>query len=719
MTCYRDHVANLTEVHLQAMNLCAEQIHVQADDLLADPMRFLHLISKHKVVYTFGPNFFLGRLRDSIASNDSCAHQIDLSHLRAFISGGESNVVETCAALTQQLRAYGIRGDVIRPGFGMTETCAGSIYSRSCPSYDRARRLEFACLGSCVPGIRMRVVDDSGTPTTVGEIGDLQVTGPIVFKEYFNNPEATEAAFSSDGWFISGDRAYLDADSNLNLTGRSKDTIITNGVKFSSHGIETAIEEEHIAAIAPSFTVTFPYRPAGSETEQIVVIYNGEYALDDHATRFEATNAIAKITGLTTGAKPYEVLALPQANLEKTSLGKISRTKVKKAYETGDYSVFQAENTRYLEAYRASTWHNPTTSTEKSLASIFSETLEIPAPDIDASASIFELGITSFNLIAVKSKIQKDLAPDRDLPFGILLGEPTIAGIGAAIDTELSKPRAYDPVVPLQTQGHKTPLWCVHPGSGDILVFIALSQQFTDRPVYALRTRGYNPGEPFFSGPAEAAETYAKHIKLTQPTGPYAIAGYSLGSTLGFEVAKRLRQQGEEVRFLASIDYPPFISGYVRDLNWIDVLLHIAFFLELIDERTMVYITPLLHTKTRDEALDYILSIADLERVHALAVDKTKLGLISDIAEAFRVGVIDYEPTSGVQQMDVFVADPPTYAAKDRADWRTNRLGRWCELSEEKPVFHDCEGIHAKMLNKEFIGDFTKKLKAAMRRRGV
>lgn len=703
------------------MNLSAEQVHVQATDLLADPMKFLHLLSKHKVAYTFGPNFFLGRLRDTIASSDSRSQQFDLSHLRAFISGGESNVVETCAALTQQLQLYGVDGDVIRPGFGMTETCAGSIYSRSCPSYDQERRLEFACLGSCVPGIQMRVVDESGAPTAAGEVGDLQVTGPIVFREYFNNPEATKAAFSSDGWFMSGDRAYLDADSNLNLTGRSKDTIITNGVKFSSHEIETAIEEEHIAVVAPSFTVAFPHRPQGSETERIVVVYSSECATDDHATRFEATNAIAKITGLTTGAKPYEVFPLPKANLEKTSLGKISRTKVKKAYEAGEFSTFQAENTQSLEAYRASTWRTPTTSTEKSLTEIFSGMLEIPAPEIDASTSIFELGITSFNLIAVKSQIQRALAPDRDLPFGILLRDPTIAGIGAAIDTELSKPRAYDPVVPLQTQGHKTPLWCVHPGSGDILVFIALSQQFTDRPVYALRTRGYNPGETFFSGPAEAADTYTKHIKLTQPLGPYAIAGYSLGSTLGFEVAKRLRQQGDQVQFLASIDYPPFISGYVRHLNWIDVLLHIAFFLELIDEPTMVDITPTLHAQAdnRDAALDFILGIADPDRVHALAVDRAKLALISDIAEAFRVGVVDYEPTPGVEQMDVFVADPPTYAAKDRQDWRDNRLGRWCELSEERPVFHDCEGIHAKMLNKEFIGEFVKKLKAAMRRRGV
>ena len=713
-----DHVANLTEIHLQAMNLCAEQVHVQAAEVLADPLQFLRLLETHKVNYTFAPNFFLAMLRDKLASHPDFP-LLDLSALRAFISGGESNVVETCKSLTEQLYRHGIRGDIIRPGFGMTETCAGSIYSRSCPSYDIEKRLEFASLGSCIPGIEMRVVNEEGVRLGPGEVGDLQVTGPVVFQGYHNNPDATKSAFSKDGWFISGDRAFLDKNRNLNLTGRSKDTVITNGVKFSSHEIETAIENEGIVGVTPSFTVVFPHRPIGSETERTCVVYNPEYDEDDTKARFQVTNAIAKIVGLSTGSKPSHVLPLPKSHLEKTSLGKISRTKVKSAFESGKYQVFEDENDRKLTAFRASIWAGPESEIETGMVDIFGRLLEIPPSSIDVHSSIFELGVSSFNLIAVKQQIQAELAPERDLSFGILLSDPTIRGISSAVDAELLKPREYQPVIPLQTQGTKTPLWCVHPGSGDILVFIQLAQQFADRPVYALRTRGYNPGEEFFRGPEEAANTYCEHIRMTQPKGPYAIAGYSLGSTLAFEVSKRLREQGCEVKFLASIDYPPFISGYVAHLNWTDVLLHISFFLELIDEGTMVEITSSLHQRSRDEALEYVLQIADQQRLAALACDKAKLALISDIAEAFRVGVTDYEPTKGVQHMDIFVADPPTYAAKNREDWRANRLGRWKELSDTEPVFHECLGIHAKMLNKEYISDFTKKLKAAMKRRGL
>lgn len=273
--------------------------------------------------------------------------------------------------------------------------------------------------------------------------------------------------------------------------------------------------------------------------------------------------------------------------------------------------------------------------------------------------------------------------------------------------------------MPLQTSGSKTPLFCIHPGSGDILVFIALAAHFPTRPVYAIRTRGYNSGERVFYSIEETADTYAEHIRKVQPQGPYAIAGYSLGSTLAYEVGKRLEAQGQEVRFLASIDYPPHIAHYVQGLNWIDVLLHIAFFLELIDEATMVDITPHLHTLDRTAASSHILAIGDQARIAALALDSDRLTSISDIAENFRVHCETYAPVGKVEKLDIFVADPPTYAAEDRRDWRENKLGRWADFSRQEAEFHDCPGIHAKMLNREHMAEFAKIFKAVMKRREI
>ena len=338
------------------MSLGSDQVHVPATEMLRNPLHFVHLLDTHKVAYTFAPNFFLTKVRDSLAA--SPAITADLSRLKALISGGESNVVATCDTLTRELRRFGIRGEVIRPGFGMTETCAGSIYSQACPSYDLARGLEFANLGTCIPGIEMRVMRLAarGEQAACGEVGELQVAGPIVFDHYFNNPAATADAFTPDGWFMTGDLAWLDESGNLNLAGRTKDTIIVNGVKWSSTEIETTIEEEGIPGLMPSFTVAFPHRAAGSPTEDIAVVYSPVYAPDNHHARFETATAIAKTVALVTGQKPAHLIPLPQEMLDKSSLGKISRTKVRTALEKGEYAAFEQEDVKALESYRGSKW---------------------------------------------------------------------------------------------------------------------------------------------------------------------------------------------------------------------------------------------------------------------------------------------------------------------------------------------------------------------------
>ncbi|KAK1704666.1 uncharacterized protein BDZ83DRAFT_594848 [Colletotrichum acutatum] len=715
-----DHVASLVEIHLHAMSLGASQIHVPASPLIQDPMHFVRLLDTYNVTYTFAPNFFLTMVLDTLVLSPGCT--ANLSSLRALISGGESNPTTTCHKLTQELRRLGCKSEVIRPGFGMTETCAGSIYSRHCPSHDIERSVEFASLGLCIPGMKMRVMSlhDPQDEAPKGHTGQLQVTGKMVFSHYYNDEKATKDSFSSDGWFVTGDLAWIDDTGNLHLAGRIKDSIIVNGVKWSATELESGLDDERIPGMTPSFTVCFPTRTAGSPTEGIAIAYSPRFRDEDLRARSETVRAITRVISLITGKRPARIVPLPQSMLEKSSLGKISRAKIRAALESGQFGPIEREDQQLLDKDRQRKRRGADTDSEKVVQGILADLLEMPVVEIDVETSIFDHGVDSMHLILLKSRIQgAAIGGQVDIPMSVLLIEPTVVAIASAIDRLVSHPIVYTPVVPLQQNGSGTPLFCIHPGSGDILVFIALAAHFPTRPVYALRSRGYNPGESFFSSIEATAELYAAEICKAQPQGPYAIAGYSLGSTLAFEVGKVLEKQGREVRFLASIDYPPHIAHYVRGLDWIDVLLHIAFFLELVDEETMKDITPHLHTLSRDEALSYVLRVGDAERASALAVDIERLALISDIAENFRVNVQSYEPVGNVDSLDVFVADPPSYAARDRQDWRENKLESWVDFTRTGAKFHNCPGIHAKMLNKEHMADFAKIFKAAMWMRGV
>ena len=142
--------------------------------------------------------------------------------------------METCAKLTKLLRRYDAPRIFIRPGFGMTETCAGAIYNtKDCPSVDIQHNSEFCSLGTCIPGMHMRIMCRDGSIASANEIGSLEVSGPIVFQGYYNDKSATQDAFTSDGWFKTGDLGLLDSKGRLRLTGRDKDIIVINGLVLS------------------------------------------------------------------------------------------------------------------------------------------------------------------------------------------------------------------------------------------------------------------------------------------------------------------------------------------------------------------------------------------------------------------------------------------------------------------------------------------------------
>ena len=151
-----DHVVNLTETHLHTMYLRVNQVHVQASDVLQNPLSFLDLLSRHRVTFSFAPNFFIAKPRQVIATTmdhpnaELFRSQLDLTCLQTLTSGGEANVVETCSALSNLLTDFGVGNNVavISPGLGTTETCPGSIYNKDCPGGHLEAQREIAALGT-------------------------------------------------------------------------------------------------------------------------------------------------------------------------------------------------------------------------------------------------------------------------------------------------------------------------------------------------------------------------------------------------------------------------------------------------------------------------------------------------------------------------------------------------------------------------------------------
>jgi acyl-CoA synthetase (AMP-forming)/AMP-acid ligase II/thioesterase domain-containing protein len=714
-----DHVANLTETHLHAMYLGAEQIHVQAADLLPDPLRFLTLISKLRVAHSFAPNFFIASMRNALEAPNAFekGKEPDLSCFRILISGGEANVVETSSTFTRLLAPYNIPGEIVRPGFGMTETCAGSIYSRACPSYDLISGLEFTSLGTCIPGLKMRVTNDDGETVGSSETGNLELSGPILFKEYYNNPTATAESFTADGWFKTGDRAMIDANGWLNLTGRAKESIIINGVKYFPHELETAIETAEIKGVSPSYTAVFPHRPRGSQTEVICVVYVPTYDPEDAQARVQVTDSISKVSIMQCGVKPYHIIPLTTSLLPKSSLGKLSRAKIRTAYEAGEYSTLQADNDSIIREYRASTREAPSSKTEAQLLAIFAKQFNLDELEIGMNTSLFEMGVSSIEIIQLKTLIQRELKLETEIPVITMMTNPTVRGLSGAL-SKLQEEHVYSPVVVLQSQGDKTPLFLIHPGVGEVLVFLNLAKYIVDRPVYAIRARGFD-GEEFFNDIPEVISTYHKAIKEVQPNGPYALAGYSYGSMIAFEISKVLESKGDEVAFLGVFNLPPHIKFRMRQLDWTEVILNLAYFLDLMTEEYAHEISPEMHKLEHEQVLDFIISKAPPTRMVEMALDKKKLATWADLAYRMQAIAQDYDPSGKVGVMDIFYAIPLSAVAKTKGEWKEKHLSKWSEFVQTPPQFHEVEGAHYTMISPLHVFTFQKTLRSIMEQRGI
>ena len=712
-----DHVGSLIEIHLHAMFIVVDQVHVQAQDIISEPTLFLELISRHFVARTFAPNFFLAKLR-RVLERENSSYDFDLSCLRYIVSGGEANVMDTCTTISELLGRYKAPQKVIVPAFGMTETCAGSIYNLNCPEYDLKHGHEFASLGHCVPGIQMRVsVAGSNARAEPGEAGDLEVTGQIVFDGYHNDLTATAEAFTADGWFKTGDIANIDSNGKLNFAGRTKETITINGLKYLPHEMETAIEEANIPGVTPSYTLCFAHRPKNSQTEQTFVVYLPSYAPENIEARMDVLGMISKVVFLHTGARPH-VLPLDTSVLQKSTLGKLSRTKIRASLGRGDYRVYEEVNDNIVKAYKTSAYVSPSDDVEQMLVEELEQVLDLPEGGIGLGSSILDFGMTSVDLIKFKRRIERRLQLETEIPMITIMTHTTLRSLREALRT-LDTPGEYSPVVTLQSQGLKTPLWLIHPGVGEILVFLNLAKYLYDRPVHALRARGFNTGETYFDDISETVAVYSAAIRKQQPSGPYALAGYSYGSMLAFEISKRLEHDGSEVRFLGCFNLPPHIKFRMRQLDWTECLLHLSYFLDLITEQYSQDVSAELHTYSKKETLAHIVRVAAPARMAELSLSPEQLANWADLAFALQSMAKDYDPSGAVEALDIFYCEPLAVVAQSKAEWRANHLEKWADFCRTSPRFHDVDGSHYTMIGPDHVYSFQKQLRKALQARDL
>ncbi|KAI0121239.1 hypothetical protein BJ170DRAFT_645580 [Xylariales sp. AK1849] len=714
-----DHVACVTEIHLHAMTVCATQVHMAPKTVIQDPLLWLTKLAAHSATITFAPNFFLASVCKA-ADDNVLPPDLDLSKLRVVVSGGEANSVSTGIAFNKMARNMGATADVLCPAFGMTESCAGSIYNTEFPSLEIDAGLDFCSVGRTIHTMRIRITDNAGNVLPDSQIGNLELSGSAIFHTYHNDAGNTAKSFTGDGWFRTGDIGYTYTGGHLILSGRTKDSMIINGTKYFSHELEAAVEAAEPGNIVPSYTSAFSTWPKGSDSEEIVVTFLASERVSDDRTLVAALDSIAKATLLYCSKKPKSIIPLPSTLLCKTSLGKLSRSALKSAYELGKFDLYVEDTRRRMSRHRKETRVSPKTDTEKMLAELFAHEFGLDLESIGVEDSLVDVGVDSIRLLRFKGLLQRKLGLEREIPIGLLLTNPSIRGLAQALSVG-NQTSPYDPVVVLQSGKARTPpIWFIHPGLGEILVFLNISRYFSDRRVYALRAPGFNSGEKMFESIDQMTDVYMDSIRQRQPNGPYILVGYSFGSMIAFETTKKLEAAGREV-FMASLNGPAHIKWRMRQIDWCELFLNLSYFLGFITEQEAVEKSIEYHEEgaTRNEVLSRIMATAPPEKLEELDLDEYKLSRWADISAQLQGLARDYDPTGMVKHIDVFFANPLLAVGRDKQVWLRQHLSAWKNFSSEEVCFHDSPGAHYTMLSPEHVFAMQKVLRSALQSRGI
>ncbi len=270
-----------------------------------DPKRVCELLPR-ATVFMGVPTLYVRLLGEAGFGRETCRH------MRLFISGSAPLLLETFNDFRERT------GHTILERYGMSETVM--LTSNPCKPEDGER--VGGTVGKPLPGVEVRVVDDKGLRCPVGEIGNVEVRGPNVFKGYWRMPEKTKEEFTPDGWFKTGDVGRFDAKGYLTIVGRSKDLIISGGYNVYPAEVEGYINE--MTGVAESAVIGVPHPDFGEAVVAVVVPKPGA-APDAEAIMAQLKRQIANFK------VPKRVFV--QADLPRNTMGKVQKNLLRQQHQ--------------------------------------------------------------------------------------------------------------------------------------------------------------------------------------------------------------------------------------------------------------------------------------------------------------------------------------------------------------------------------------------------
>ncbi|OLP20314.1 hypothetical protein BST81_00825 [Leptolyngbya sp. 'hensonii'] len=385
----------------------------------------------------------------------------------------------------------------------------------------------------------------------VGEVGEIYVRTPYLSRGYLGDEALTQERYipnpftqlPGDRLYRTGDLGYYRPDGNLEFLGRQDHQVILRGFRIELDEITAALRQH--PQLAEILVTVREDQPGEKRLVAYLLSPEAELPPPSDLRQFLQTQLPAYMI-------PSAFVRLEHIPL--TPNGKV------------DYAALPAPAPPATAAGPTPTL--PQDEVERQLTEIWERVLGLES--IRVTDNFFDLGGHSLQAVRLFAEIEK--AFGRVLPLATFFQAATIRDLAAILRQEKSQV-PWSSLVPLQPNGTRLPLFLMHAGGGNLLIYRDLVNALdADQPVYGLQPIGLDGSQKLLSRLEDMASYYIAQMREMQPEGPYFLAGLSTGGAIAWEIARQLDQQGQTTALLAMFDthgpgYPQLLSPIPRLLS--------------------------------------------------------------------------------------------------------------------------------------------------------
>lgn len=442
--------------------------------------------------------------------------------------------------------------------YGPTEN---TVVTTSCLITPNQQQDVLPVIGRPISNTQVYILDRHLQLVPIGLPGEIHIGGNSLARGYLNRPELTQERFipnifsddASSRLYKTGDLARYLPDGNIEYIGRIDNQVKIRGFRIELGEIEALLAQHsgirELAVIARAdisgdkrlvaYVVPQHERPQIGELRSF---------LQEHLPSYMVPNFFMFLDTLPLTANgKIDRRTLPAPDLSNQ--------------ESGEIFVAARDD---LEQELTEIWE-----------------LVLNVKPIGIQDNFFDLG--GHSLLAVRLFSQIEQTFGKNLPLATLFRAPTIEQLASFLRQDKPADELWGSLVPLQTEGSKQPLFCIHGGGFNVLIYRQLAQYLldSDRPVYGLQARGLDGESGSLADRIEDMATdYIHQIKTIQPQGPYLLSGLSNGGNIALEMAQQLQASGETVALVAMFDsygpegakllpsFPRFLSSLLYVLRY-------------------------------------------------------------------------------------------------------------------------------------------------------